>query len=46
LWGEEVLSGLWWGNLTEGENLEEVVLVGRIILKCILRILNGRLGLD
>jgi hypothetical protein len=36
VWGRgEVHTGLWWGNLRERDNLEELSVDGRIILKCI-----------
>ena len=30
---EEVLSGFWWGNLRERDNLKELVLHGTLIIK-------------
>ena len=31
----EVCLGFWWENLNEGDHLEDPVVDGRIILKCI-----------
>ena len=39
--GEEVHSGFWWGNLKERNNLEDIGLDGRIILKCIFKKWDG-----
>ena len=34
VWGRgEVHIGLWWGDLMEGDNLEDLSIEGRIILK-------------
>jgi hypothetical protein len=33
----EVHTGFWWGDLREGDHLEDPGIDGRIILKCILR---------
>jgi hypothetical protein len=30
----EVLTGFWWGNMREGNHLEDPGVGGRIILKC------------
>jgi len=38
-------TGFWWGNLREGDQLEEPSVVGRIILKWIFRSGLGQ-GLD
>jgi len=38
-------TGFWWGKLKESDHLDDLGLDGRIILKCILRIMAGR-GLD
>jgi hypothetical protein len=35
-------TGLWWGNLREGDHLEDLVLDARIILQWILQEYNGR----
>jgi hypothetical protein len=33
LWRREILRGFWWGNLNEGENLEDLSANGKTILK-------------
>jgi hypothetical protein len=33
----EVHTGFWWGNLREGDHLEDSGLDGKIILRCIFR---------
>jgi hypothetical protein len=44
-WGtEEVHTGFWWENLRKGDHLEDLVTDGRIILKWILKKLDG--GMD
>jgi hypothetical protein len=40
-YGGEVYTGFWWGNLTEGDHLEESGVGGRIILKCIIEEWDG-----
>jgi hypothetical protein len=40
----DVLTGLWWGNLREGDHLNDRGVDGRIILKCILQKWNCRVG--
>jgi hypothetical protein len=35
VWGGEVPTGLWWGNLWERDHLEDIDVDGRIILKWI-----------
>jgi hypothetical protein len=43
----EVLTEFWWGNLREKTHMEDLGVDGRIILKWILKTLNGeRHGLD
>jgi hypothetical protein len=38
VWGkEEVYIGFWWGDLTDRDNVEDLVLDGRIILKVIFK---------
>jgi len=34
---EEVHTGFWWGNVSEGGQLEDLHIDGRIILKCIFK---------
>jgi hypothetical protein len=41
-----VHTGCWWEGLREGENLEDPVEYGMIILKSIFRNEIGRYGLD
>jgi len=38
----EIYAGFGWGDLREGEHLEDLVLDGRIILKWTLKIWHGR----
>jgi len=40
----ELLTGFWWGNLTEGDHSEDRGVGGKIILKCIFRSGMGRHG--
>jgi len=42
----KVHTGFWWGNLREGDHLEGPGIDGKIILRWILRKLDGRHGLD
>jgi len=42
----EVHTGFWWGNLREGDHLEGPGIDGKIILRLILRKLDGGHGLD
>jgi hypothetical protein len=37
----ELYTGFWWGNLRERENLEDVDIWGRIILKLMLKKWGG-----
>jgi hypothetical protein len=42
VWGKgEVHTGLWWGNLREGDHLEDTDVDGRIILKWIFERFDG-----
>jgi len=43
---EEVHTGFWWGNLREGDHLEDPGVDRRIILKLIVRKWDGGHGLD
>jgi hypothetical protein len=40
-YGEEVYTGFWWGNLREGEHLEDPGVDGRIILRWVFRKCDG-----
>ena len=43
VWGRgEVYTAFWWGSVREKENLEEITIVGRIILKSVFNKWNGR----
>lgn len=37
----ELDTGLWWGNLKEGEHMGDQGTVGKMLLKCILKKQNG-----
>jgi hypothetical protein len=37
---------IWWGNLMEGDYLKDIGVVGRIILKCIVKKWDWVYGLD
>ena len=41
VWGKEVYIGFWWGDLTESDNVEDLVMDGRIILKLIFKKWDG-----
>jgi len=41
-----VYTGLWWGNLSKRDNLEDSGADGRIILRWIFRKWNGGGGMD
>jgi hypothetical protein len=41
-WGRgKVYIGFWWGNIRERDNLKDLGIDGRIILKCILKKWDG-----
>jgi hypothetical protein len=42
-WGETITTRFWWGNLKEGDFLEDTVVDGRIILKWIFEKWDGRI---
>jgi hypothetical protein len=35
--GRREMHPVWWGNMTEGDHLEDIRVDGKIILKCIFR---------
>jgi len=37
IWGREVCTGFWWGNLRETDHLDDPGIDGRIILRWIFR---------
>jgi len=41
--GGEVYIGFWWGNLREIEHFDDLGINGRVILKLIIRKLDGRM---
>jgi hypothetical protein len=44
VWGREVDTGFWWGNLREGEHWEDPDINGRIMLRWIFRNKMGALA--
>jgi hypothetical protein len=47
VWGRrEVCRGFWWGNLREGDHMEDPGIDGMIMLRWIFRKLDGGHGLD
>jgi hypothetical protein len=35
--GDDVHTGFWWGDLREGDHLEDPYIDGRVTLKCIFK---------
>ena len=35
--GRREMHPVWWGNMKEGDNLEDIRVDGKIVLKCIFR---------
>jgi hypothetical protein len=42
----EMHPGFWWGNLREGDHLDDQDADGRIVLKWVFKKWDGGLGLD
>ena len=40
--GRDVHAGFWWGNLKEGDHIEDLGIDGRMMLKWILKKQKGR----